>query len=55
MKFLTLAVVRGNIARREYGALRRLNEQVALKRIEEHVVQIQSGKFCVYFIMPLTN
>ncbi|CAI9760466.1 unnamed protein product [Fraxinus pennsylvanica] len=34
--------VRGNIARREYDALRRLNEQVALKKIEEHVVQIQS-------------
>lgn len=34
--------VRGNIARREYDALRGLNEQVALKKIEEHVVQIQS-------------
>ncbi|KAL2472850.1 Myosin-2 [Forsythia ovata] len=34
--------VRGDIARREHGALLMLNEQVALKKIEEHVVQIQA-------------
>ena len=48
-----LAVVRGEIARKEYDVLVNLSKQVAESKFEEQlvaVVQIQSGKllFCIY-------